>query len=232
MIKHLAFSIAAALTIGLAPLAKASDFSNPYQAPMYNWTGFYIGANGGYAWGDQDPLNIITDRFDNRNINFSGGLFGGTAGAQIQMAHVVLGVETEIDWANINGSSTIAPMILNKPLGSTFTASTSITSVSTTKLRVGYAQNNWLLFATGGAAILGAKTNLTTVAGPLCGSPAFPNCTGTSHQLAAVAGLGVEYGFAPNWSIKAEYDHITAVSLNVSREDELRLGVNYRFGGN
>ena len=127
MFRHLLAAAVAALAIGVAPLAKADGYSKPYQAltPAFSWTGIYLGMNGGYGWGRQDPFNIITDRFDNINVDFSGGVFGATAGAQVQVAHVVLGVEAEIDWANINGSSTIAPTILNNPVGSTFNATTS-----------------------------------------------------------------------------------------------------------
>jgi outer membrane immunogenic protein len=234
MFKHLLAATVAVLAAGLAPLAKADGYSKSYQAstPVYSWTGIYLGVNGGYGWGHQDPFNIITDRFDNINVGFSGGLFGATAGAQVQVAHVVLGVEAEIDWADINGSSTIAPTMLNNPVGSTFKATTRMTDVSTAGVRVGYAQNNWLFFATGGAAIIGAKTELTTVAGPVCSSPLLPNCSGTSHRLGGMAGLGMEYAFAPNWSMKVEYEYIAAASLELSHLDQIRVGLNYRFGGN
>jgi hypothetical protein len=56
--------------------------------------------DGGYAWGEQDPFNIITDRFDSLSADISGGVFGGTFGAQIQAGHVVMGLEADIDWAN------------------------------------------------------------------------------------------------------------------------------------
>ena len=78
---------------------------------VYNWTGFYVGVNGGGAWGSQDPLNIITNRFDGLSTGISGGLFGGTVGAQMQMGHVVMGLEADLDWASITGSSAITPTI-------------------------------------------------------------------------------------------------------------------------
>jgi outer membrane immunogenic protein len=108
-----------------------------------------------------------------------------------------------------------------------------MTSVGTAGLRVGYAQNKWLHYATGGAAVFGVKANLTTVSEPLaCNGPGAPLCSGTDLRLGGVAGLGVEYGFAPNWSIiKAEYDHIVAASFELSHLHEVRAGLNYRFGG-
>jgi hypothetical protein len=48
---------------------------------------------------------------------------------------------------------------------------------------------------------------------------------------AAVADVGVEYAFTPNWSAKAEYLYVTAASLDISHNNEIRAGVNYRFGG-
>jgi hypothetical protein len=84
--------------------------------PVYNWTGIYVGLNGGYGWGNQDPLNLITNRFDGDSVAFSGGVFGGTAGAQIQSGHVVIGFEADIDWANMKGSATFVPTIGGIPI--------------------------------------------------------------------------------------------------------------------
>ena len=70
--------------------AQAADLPMPpaYQPPpvvipVYNWTGFYIGVNGGYGWGNQDAFNLLTNRFDQFSVPFSGGMFGGTFGGQI-----------------------------------------------------------------------------------------------------------------------------------------------------
>jgi outer membrane immunogenic protein len=63
--------------------------------PVYNWTGIYVGLNGRYGWGTQDPLNIITNRFYSSSLNMNGGVFGGTVGARIQSGHVVFGVEAD-----------------------------------------------------------------------------------------------------------------------------------------
>jgi opacity protein-like surface antigen len=78
-------------------------------------------------------------------------------------------------------------------------------------------------------AVLEAKTSLTTPVGPVCGG-ILPGCSGTDHQIGAALGGGVEYGFAPNLSAKIELLHITAASLEVSHNTEIRAGLNYRLG--
>jgi outer membrane immunogenic protein len=200
--------------------------------PVYNWTGIYVGLNGGYGWGSQDPLNIITNRFDNASLGFSGGVFGGTAGAQIQSGHVVIGFEADLDWAGLKGSGTFVPSIGGGPLATAITASTNIDWEATARVRVGYAEQNWLFYGTGGFAVLGAKTSFTTASGITCGAfGVLSNCSGSSKQIGAALGAGVEYGITPNVSAKLEYLYLTAVSLDVSHHSEIRFGVNYRFGG-
>jgi outer membrane immunogenic protein len=226
----------ALMTITVAAQAADLPMAPTYKAPVavqqvYNWTGFYVGVNGGGAWGDQDPLNIITNRFDSLSTGISGGLFGGTVGAQIQMAHVVMGLEADLDWANIKGSSLITPAVGGVALGGAFNATTNITWESTARARVGYANDNVLLYATGGLALLGAKTTITTPGGAaLCGG-VLATCTGTSREVGAALGGGLEYGFTPALSAKLEYLYVSAISLSVSHNNEIRAGLNYRFGG-
>lgn len=200
--------------------------------PTYNWTGFYFGVNGGYGWGQQDPLNLFTNKFDSISVGFSGGVVGGTFGAQIQSGHVLMGVEGDIDWANIKGSAVISPTILGV-FQPAVNLTTKIDSVSTARMRLGYAQDNWLIYSTVGLALLGANTNVSTVGGVACTTALLSAyCSGTSRRIGAAAGAGVEYGITPNLSAKLEYLYVAAVSLEVSRLSVVRGGLNYRFGGN
>ena len=200
--------------------------------PVYNWTGIYVGLNGGYGWGNQDPLNIITNRFDDSSLAFSGGVFGGTAGAQIQSGHVVIGFEADLDWAGMKGSGTFVPSVGGIPINpAAVSATTNIDWEATARARVGYAQDNWLFYATGGMAILGAKAAFTPALGVTCGTYTLINCSGTSKQIGAALGAGVEYGITQNVSAKLEYLYITAASLDISHHSEIRAGLNYRFGG-
>jgi outer membrane immunogenic protein len=230
-------AVAASALLLASVSANAADLPArpaPYAAPVvatYNWTGIYIGLNGGWGWGQQDPLNIITNRFDNSSVGFSGGLFGGTLGGQIQSGHVVLGFETDIDWANLKGSSNLNPSVAGGLLG-LVSATTNIDWVATARARVGYAFDNILVYGTGGVAALGAKTSLSLVPGGAACGAILTGCAGANKQLGAVLGGGVEYGITQNISAKLEYLYVSAVSLDVSHHSEVRAGLNYRFGGN
>jgi outer membrane immunogenic protein len=109
--------------------------------------------------------NSSANRFDEANINFSGGMGGGTIGVQLQESYLLVGLEGDFDWAGINGSSVLTPTIQGVPLPFTFNATTKIDRDSTIRARVGYAHDNWLFFLTGGVALIHAQTNLTTVSG-------------------------------------------------------------------
>jgi outer membrane immunogenic protein len=219
IVNRLALMAAVSATFaGLTFSAQAADlgYAPAAAAPTpFNWTGWYVGVNGGGAWGRQDPFNVITDRFDSLSTSISGGLVGGTIGAQAQAGSVLLGVEADIDWAHITGSTTATPTVGGVPLVPV-TASTSIDTQSTLRLRAGLPLSNWLPYLTAGVAVLDAMTNLTTPAGAVCGGAIFNGCSGANHQIGAALGGGVEYAFTQNWSVKLEYLYVTAASLDIS----------------
>ena len=84
--KRIIFVVAGLLTCASA---YAADLPPPYQAPIvapvpvYNWTGIYVGINGGYGFGQATPMSLYTDSFSAFNYNANGWLAGATAGAQI-----------------------------------------------------------------------------------------------------------------------------------------------------
>jgi outer membrane immunogenic protein len=86
---------AADLTPRYAPVIRPA----PVYAAVYNWTGFYLGINGGGGWGRSQWDGI--DRFD-----VSGGLIGGTIGYNWQINQLVIGAEGDLDWSGIRGSTT------------------------------------------------------------------------------------------------------------------------------
>jgi outer membrane immunogenic protein len=221
-----------------ADLAPMPTKAATTQTPPFNWSGVYFGVNGGGAWGNQDPFNVITNRFDEANINFSGGMGGGTVGVQLQESYLLVGLEGDFDWADIKGSSVLTPTILGVAQPFTLNATTKISRDATIRARVGYAHDNWLFFLTGGVALIHAETNLTTVSGVdpcttltvIGGTPGFLTCHGTNLRLGGTAGGGFEYGFTPNWSAKIEYRYTAAASLELSHINQVLVGVNYRFG--
>jgi outer membrane immunogenic protein len=224
MIKTIAagcFAVAALVTaqcataadLSVAPLYKAPP---PAMAPAYNWSGFYLGVNGGGGWGHSN-WNTNSDR-----IGLSGGLVGGTAGYNWQIGNAVLGLEGDIDWANLKGtnSSTLCP------LG----CSTSDTWLSTVRGRAGYAFGGVLPYLTGGLAVGDIRA----------ATPGFPGASNTNAGW--TAGAGIEFGLTGNWSAKAEYLYVDLGRFNcgtscnglptdnVSMHDNVvRAGVNYRF---
>ena len=218
-----------------ADLPMQSYKSPPVVAQVYNWTGFYVGVNGGYGWGTQDPMTPLSNRFDRTSFNTSGGMFGGTIGAQIQQGYVVLGLEGDLDWANIKGSGITTPTIgglILPGLPITLNMATNVSAVGTARLRAGVAMNNWLFYATGGAAFIKSSANGTSIAGVPCGTlGVLPNCSASSLRPGLAAGMGAEWGFAQNWSAKVEYLYIESLGSGVSVDhlNTIRGGINYRF---
>jgi outer membrane immunogenic protein len=236
--KQFGFICAVTVALGATSLAahaadlpaRAPYSPPPVNAPVYNWTGIYLGINGGYGWGRQDPLSLITSQYDTVNTDIGGWMIGGTFGAQIQSGHVVLGVEGDWDWANVKGTTTVIPTILGAPAPFNAFLAGEIESVSTVRVRVGYAVQNWLMYGTGGIAVVRGKTT-ASFAGVTCGTVGNLPCSGDKMRVGIAAGGGIEYGFTQNWSVKTEYLWIGAASDRDAYIHTVRGGINYRFGG-
>jgi outer membrane immunogenic protein len=202
-----------------------------YKAPamvqsVYNWTGFYIGINGGGAFGKTN--GDILPTFFGGNHNISGGLVGGTVGFNYQVTNLVFGVEADWDWADINGSQSFTRG------GVPLTESFKLEDLGTARGRVGYAWDSALLYATGGFA----WTSRATDSCPACA------LTSDSHSLDGwTAGGGLEYGFTPNLSAKIEYLYAHLQPTNFftnqgctvncglgANVNVVRAGLNWRFG--
>src|SRR6202035_3074212 len=163
---------ASAADLSVAPLFKAPP---PAMAPAYNWSGFYLGVNGGGGWG-QSYLGTNTDR-----IRTSRGLVGGTAGYNYQFQNnFVLGLEGDMDWAHLNGTNSS----VNCPAG----CSTSDTWLSTVRGRAGYAFGGVMPYVTGGLAVGDIRAS----------TPGFPGATNTNAGW--TVGGGVEFALPGNWT--------------------------------
>jgi outer membrane immunogenic protein len=229
--------------VAMAAPALAADLPvkapPPVVIPMYNWSGFYIGGNGG--WGQSDSCwNVFTPAgaiFPDVCHDKSGGIVGGQIGYRWQLPnnHFVIGVEAQGDWADLKNSriSSFDP---------TLTLDTKLDGLGLFTGQFGFAWDTWLWYVKGGAAVTDNSF--------------FINSTATGVGLASVGstrwggviGTGFEYGFTPNWSVGIEYDHLfmgsesttfaianpvlTGATNRISQDvDMITVRFNYRFGG-
>jgi outer membrane immunogenic protein len=231
------YVIAAAALLITSIGAAAADLpaQSPYKAApvvaVYNWTGIYLGVNGGYATGKQNPLGLFSSDFAPFDYTLSGGLLGGTFGAQIQSGHVVMGLEGDIDWTSMTGSGT-GPVTKFGVLQGTATISSNVSIIDTLRARIGYAQDNLLFYGTFGLALTNDVSNFAQTVGFTCNNGTIVACSSLSSWHAGLAaGGGIEYGLTPNLSAKAEYLWVGAGAVNTLRENIFRAGLNWRFGG-
>jgi outer membrane immunogenic protein len=231
------------LALSMAAPASAADMAArpytkappPMMAPVFDWSGFYIGANGGAGssrkcWDSVAPNLVIGAEGCH---DATGATAGGQLGYRWQASSWVFGLEAQGNWADFRGSNTslvFAPEI-NRSRIDAFGLFTG---------QIGYAWNNVLLYAKGGAAVTADKYSVVSPANVLFGSA-------KETRWGAAVGGGLEFGFAQNWSIGVEYDHLfmdthnntfTAPGGLAFATERIRQDVdiglvrrNYRFGG-
>jgi outer membrane immunogenic protein len=252
----------------LATPAGAADILPFYRAPSFGpvatWTGFYVGVNAGWtgSWTDR-AINAGTDTGTaglgtaveqgaipvQANLHDNGFLGGGQIGFNWQFdATWVAGIEADFDGLSAKSSVAIAfpGNTIIPPITTTY--SRELDSVGTVRGRLGYLSSPTLLwYATGGLAYGETKFG-TAAACPLWTPPCGPTAVSSSAlSFGWTFGGGVEWQFAPAWTLRAEYLYIdlgtqtntltynygTNTSSLASRLDEadsiLRVGVNYRF---
>ena len=215
-----------------------------YVAPMYNWSGFYIGGNGGWGRSDNcwDIFTAAGVLVDGCHDN-SGGIIGGQIGYRWQQPnnHFVLGLEAQGDWANLSRShvSSFDPALT---LGSKLDGLGLFTG------QFGFALDTWLWYVKVGAAVTSNRFDITSTIGGIGLASA------SSTRWGGTVGTGFEYSFSPNWSLGIEYDHlfmggsdlsfpaanlaciaacapVGAVNRVNQDVDMVTVRVNYRFGG-
>jgi high affinity Mn2+ porin len=204
-------------------------FAAPPAVAEDEWTSINLGINAGFVWGTQAPLNLLTNNLSGPTFDFNGALVGGLVGASIQNAHVVLGIEVDLDWLPVSATSHLNGRLADQAFESD--VDLDMEALFTGRVRAGYADGDWLFFATGGLAVIRAETSLTNLLGVVCGSQETIRCSGPKWRVGAVAGAGVEYMFMPNFSLRVEYLHAGGVALELTRLNEIRAAVNWHFGG-
>jgi outer membrane immunogenic protein len=235
---------ASLIALGAAAPAVAADLAaRPYTkappmvAAVYDWTGFYIGANGGWgssrnSWDSIAP-NVLVGPEGSHDA--TGGTVGGQVGYRWQAGTWVFGLEAQGNWADFQGSnvSLLAAPAVNRSKIDAFGLFTG---------QVGYAANNVLFYVKGGAAVTDNRYE-----GLFAGTVLDRT---EQTRWGATVGAGVEYAFAPNWSFGVEYNHLFMGTENYnfrgvgafaginSRNDDVKQDadlvtarINYRFGG-
>jgi outer membrane immunogenic protein len=213
--------------LALAGTAAAADLPRrgvmaPAAAPVpvpvaYNWTGFYAGINGGWGFGNSRWSNaaISTGDFD-----VDGALVGGTLGFNWQNGPAVFGVETDLAWSGIEGSTGVA---------CAGRCTTENSWLGTTRGRLGYAIDRWMPFVTGGVAYGDVEARAPGVRGA------------SDTNIGWTVGGGAEFALAGNWTAKGEYLYVDLGELNCGvancgapakvefTSHIVRAGLNFRF---
>jgi outer membrane immunogenic protein len=244
--------IASAADLAPRPTTKAPP---PVVAAAYDWSGFYLGANGGGAWGHKCwDANPFTLNFFGLPLTVSGPegchtAGGATAGGQIgyrwQSAAWVFGLEAQGNWADLTGSNADQLAFF-----AGFANRTRIDAIGLFTGQVGYSWNSLLLYLKGGAAVArdSYESFLTGPLGPLPGG--FIASRGSETRWGGVVGIGGEYSLTRNWSVALEYDHLFMADRDVGMTydpafiaalnhnehirqdiDMVTARINYRFGG-
>jgi len=179
----------------LANPALAADLpvKAPQFRPAFDWSGFYIGGHTGYSRGASSA--VLSDPLLAASSGTFGGVIGGVqAGYNVRLpSGLLLGVEADLSFPNYLTSNEIVSRLT--------TARSDVTEqldyVGTARGRIGYASGHWLAYATGGLAFTGER---------FINSPAVGDEEKNIHRrLGWAAGAGLEYGFAPHWSVRLEY---------------------------
>jgi len=236
------------VALGLASPAVAADIPMPAysKAPamipaFYDWSGFYIGLNGGggssrKCWDlvATPALGTLTPPSPEGCHNATGATAGGQLGYRWQSGPVVFGLEAQGNWADFKGSNTnlFLPATRDQSRIDAFGLFTG---------QIGYSWNTVLVYAKGGAAVTDDRYATFTIPGGVL----IDRIRET--RVGGTIGGGVEFSFAPDWSVAAEYDHLFMGTRNVNAVtpagvfsatdrvhqdvDLATVRVNYRWGG-
>jgi outer membrane immunogenic protein len=239
--------LAAAFALSFGGTAFAADMPVPYKAlpvaPVFSWTGCYLGGNGGggRAQDDWQPAGALALGPVRAN-----GWFGGAqGGCDYQVSSFVFGIEGQYDWADMHGVA-----LITQGGGATGEQLTSrLDRIATATGRIGYAFDRVLVYAKGGAAYAHYNHELASVN---FASPPVPLLAGGQNATGFVVGGGFEVAIWQNLSFKAEYNYFdlgtngapfncvgaacngggaNGITFDIhQRVQTFMLGVNYRFG--
>jgi high affinity Mn2+ porin len=224
--------VLAGLALGVLLLDGAAAADIPLKAPriqpVYDWTGLYFGAHAGFGRGHSNA--VLSDPSIATTSNAFGGPIGGLqAGYNIQLpSRIVLGFEADVSFPNyIDGNSVISTLATAKSY-----VVEQMDFSGSVRGRLGYAAGPWMFYGTGGLAFTGER---------YLNTPAIGNDEKILRmRLGWAAGGGVEYAFAPHWSLRLEYLYSQFQNASVQFESgathastlnfqSLRVGLNRKI---
>ena len=186
------------------PMAPRAPVAYIPAAPMFSWTGFYIGGNVGGGW----SRGNVTDSFFGVNFNNSNSasfLGGGQIGGNYQIGSFVIGAEADFDWfANNNNSGNGTTVVLPGGAATVLQASANNRWETTLAARFGYAWDHALFYGKAGGGWVGAGNFTVTNVG----TGASVALSNSNTNVGWLVGAGVEYAFTQNWTAKLEYDYL------------------------
>lgn len=232
MKKLILAGIAAGAWSGCALAADLGPYTPPPRAePIYepvqprnqwNWQGLYFGGNAGYGWSNGSAATFDGVGSGTGSLSPDGWYGGAQIGYNAQFSWLVLGLEADLQGADISDSTTLSGGFAN--------VTTDIDWFSTLRGRIGYAAGPTLIYFTGGWAFADLDQKVSTP---------FESASRDSVESGYTLGGGIEYQFAPNWSFKTEYLYVDlgkqtveAPTGSYTTETDfhtVRAGVNYHF---
>ena len=239
--------LTAAAVLVLASSASAADIagSGPRlaAAPLFTWTGFYVGAHAGYAWTDNEvaltsvyPGGLFQIDVGNgtlatkAKVEGDGASGGIQAGYNVQFGGLVLGLEADVSLmdAAAKGTYSAPDLFLFYGIMTHSTFRSELDALGTLRARAGMAFDRALFYITGGVAV-GEVTNGFDVS-----IPGFYE-NGWSHSRTEwgwAAGAGLEYAIWDNLSAKLEYLYYNLGDRTIRYMDPPNFGdeyLDYRF---
>lgn len=234
IVKWLSLGVALSAATALSGSALAADVV--VDNSSYDWSGAYVGVQGGYAWGDTHPtFNAVSSA----DINVEGVIGGVEAGYNMQTGNVVLGFEADASLAGIDGTLVAGPntpCIL--PVGSLSNCAADVDWLVTARARAGFAIDNVMPFITGGLAFGGVKGTFDWNGAGAC------ECWVDDTVFGFVIGGGVEWAINESWSTKAEFLYVNLGKPSISGDNTAfvpgvgadnyefstaRVGINFAF---
>jgi outer membrane immunogenic protein len=243
-----ASALATAASAADLPVPAAPAYTPPaYRPVIYDWTGIYGGLHLGAGLLEDQVTTTTTTALQPSGTQTRLSPFSVVAGAQAgfnyQIQQVVIGAEGTFTWSNISGTQVTASALLVP-----FSVSESSTSTprwyATATGKIGFAANDFLFYAKGGAAWMGANYTQAIAAG--VGNVSSQTISDTRSGF--TVGGGIEFGMTENLSARLEYDYLnfgtktyTFANLNTpaaalvlpvairSSTSLITAGINYRF---